>query len=220
MPKHDDQKKRLIREREALRKLLDDKLELLRSLKQEGAKTYDRQWEIVGDILEHEPPLWQGRYTSEAKFIAKELPEFNRRDVARNVLVAGAFRPEDIESYTISFLEELALYVKEKGGMTERPRALDLPRIVVDVRGDRVRANKATIDDVKAARKSLGKKAKRSKDGPRAAAVRKAITRRKRLSNLNLTLTEAHATFARVPLDELDALAKALSTLKLPPAES
>ncbi|MCC6873345.1 MAG: hypothetical protein IT378_03470 [Sandaracinaceae bacterium] len=213
-------KRALVREQQALAKLLDDKLEELRRLQREGSRSWDRQWEIVGEILEHDPPLWRGRFTSEVKFIAKELPGEDRRSVSRNVLVAGAFRPEDIAARGVGVLEEIALFVQEKAGMLERPRALDLARIVVDVPDGRevrrVPASKVVIEEARAARKALGKRKPRKPEGPRAFAVRKALSRRKALAKLNVTLDEDGATFARVPLDLLSELGAVLAKLRLP----
>lgn len=222
-PVGDELPKRLVRERDALRKLLDDKMSAFRALAAEGAKTFDRQWEIIGDILEHDPPLWRGRYASEVKFVATELEGIDRRDVRRNVLVAGAFRPEDIENTPISVLEEIAHYVKEKSGMEERPRAIDLSRVRIEVpngRGARrVFGDRATLEDVRAARKALGRKAKKW-DGPRAKHVRAAIGRRISLAKLEVALTEEHASFRRVPLERLPALGEVLARLEIPKPKS
>ncbi|MBZ0119057.1 MAG: hypothetical protein K8H88_18825 [Sandaracinaceae bacterium] len=213
-------KRALVREQQALAKLLDDKLEELHRLQRAGSQSWDRQWEVVGEILEHDPPLWRGRFTSEVKFIAKELPGEDRRSVNRNVLVAGAFRPEDIAARGVGVLEEIALFVQEKAGMLERPRALDLARIVVDVPDGRevrrVPASKVVIEEARAARRALGKRKPRKAEGPRALAVRKALGKRKALAKVSVTLDEDDATFARVPLDLLSQLGDVLAKLKLP----
>ena len=83
---------------------------------------------------------------------------------------------------------------------------------------ERVGGDRVTLEQVKAARRALGKKTTRTKEGPRAAAVRKALGKRKTLAALKVTVDEKHATFTRVPLDELASLARALGTVKLPPA--
>ena len=138
----------------------------------------------------------------------------------RNVLVAGAFSPRDIEERGVGLLEEVALYVKEKSGMTERPRALDLRRVVVEVQRGReiarVKGDKVELADVKAARSALGKKKPKKQDGPRAAAVRKILAKRKSLAKIAVSLGEEHATFTKVPLDQLPVLGALLAKLELP----
>ncbi len=53
-------------------------------------------------------------------------------------------------------------------------------------------------------------------DGPRAAAVRKALGRRKSLRGVRVTLGEQHATFTRVVLERLADLGRPLAKLALP----
>jgi hypothetical protein len=157
---------------------LDDKLKELRDLKQQGAETFD-VWEIVGDILEHDPPLWQGRYRR-GGFIAAELSKFIGAAGRRNVLVAGAFRPKDRD---IRHVARRDRSTSRKSGMTE-PRALDLPRVVVEVPDSHVPSARRslTMDEVTKARKALGKK----KAAPRAARGGRpqSVVRRKTLAGL------------------------------------
>jgi len=97
-------------------------------------------------------------------------------------------------------------------------------RAVVEVprgrRIERVKADRVSVADVGAARRELGKKPPKKKDGPRAAAVEKALGRRKSLGAIAVVIGEEHATFTRVPLDQLGTLGAALAKLELPKAES
>jgi hypothetical protein len=212
----------LVRERDALRKLFDDKLDAWRKMRRDHAGAWDEQWELLGEILDQK--LWRARYEDAKRFFAAQLPNDDPREISRNVLVAGAFRAEDIAQRGVSVLEELALYVKEKSGMTERPRGLDLDRVVVEVPDGgeirKVKGSKVTLQQLQAARKRLGKKKPARADGPRAKHVRERLAKRKALARLQVDVTETHATFRQVPLEDLGALGEVLAKLAVPKAPS
>src|SRR5262245_14170795 len=54
-------------------------LEVVKEAKREGATAFDRQYETVGEILEHDPPLYlAGGYATERAFIREVLNEPER----------------------------------------------------------------------------------------------------------------------------------------------
>lgn len=210
---------RVIRARDAVRKLFDRKRDELKKLREGGTKSWDRQWELVDQILTTEPPLWSGHYRSAAEFIAKELPGETLRSVRRNVLVAAAFKPTDEQAHGISKLEEIGLYLMAQSGATTKLRAVDLSRVVIRVPdGKDVRdipAIRATVQQVRAARRALGGASKR-KSNPFERALRTALGARGPLKSIAITASTDTVRFGAIPRDQLVAFAKALAKVKLP----
>ena len=122
-----------MRARDAVKKLFERKRDQLQRLRADGTKSWDRQWELVDEILTSDPPLWSGHYRSEGEFITKELPGETLRSVRRNVLVSAAFKPVDAETHGVSKLEEIALYLMEQSGAAKKLRAVDLDRVTIRV---------------------------------------------------------------------------------------
>jgi hypothetical protein len=209
-----------IRARDAVRKLFDRKRDELKRLRTDGTKSWDRQWELVDEILSTEPPLWSGHYRNEAAFIASELPGETLRSVRRNVLVAAAFAPSDEKAHGVNKLEEIVLYLMAQSRATEKLRAVDLSRVVIRVpegKGTReVRAADATVQEVRAARRALGTGASKRKSSPFEKALRTALGTRGPLKSIAITASRDAVRFGAIPRDQLVAFAKALAKAKLP----
>jgi hypothetical protein len=212
---------RLAAEQAGLRSALAEKLGELRALRTEGAGAWDQEWELVGEILEHEPPLWRGTYASESELIRKELPGETMRSVRRNVTVARAFSARDVKEHGVNVLEELALYLMERDGASRPPRAIDLDRVIVMVprgRGQvaRFSARGVEIELVRAARRALRKgSAGGRRAGPEERAIRSALRAKRSLRAVTVGLSRSAVTLGNVPLDALGDLAAALKTVRL-----
>lgn len=209
------------RARDAVRATFERKRDELKKLRTDGTKSWDRQWELVDDILTADPPLWSGHYKSEAAFIAGELPGETPRSVRRNVLVASAFSPSDEKAHGINKLEELALYLMARSGATAKLQAVDLARVVVRVpdggRGFRqVRATEATIEEIRAARRVARGSAPKRKANPFERALRSALDASGALKGIAITASADSVRFGAIPRDQLVAFAKALAKAKLP----
>jgi len=211
----------LAAQRAALERALAAKLRALRALRKEETSSWDRGWEIVAEILEHEPPLWRGAYASESAFIRAELPGETMRSVRRNALVARTFRPADIEARGPHVLEEIALYLQERGGAARPARAVDLSRVVVMVPEGaglrRVAAAAVEIEQVRAARRKLRHgSAGGRKVGPVERAIRAELEKKAALRGITVRTEGEHASLGNVPVTALGELAAALAKVRLP----
>ena len=197
----------------------------LRKLRGQGTESFDALYELVGQILASDPPLYVGGgYKTKEAFIAAELPGETLRSVQRNVLVARCFSPEEEAKHGIAFLEEVALYTKELTAAEQPPPAIHLDKLTLTLPGKagatlRKKASAATIDDVRQARRSLRKGAATRRDAsPIETALRAALGEQKALSAVTVRATKDHASFGNVPVAELASFARAVGKAKLPPS--
>lgn len=214
-------KKDLAREQARLRAALDRKLDQLHALRREGASSWDRQWEIVGDILWAEPPLWRGAFKSESELIRKELPGETMRSARRNAIVAAAFTPRDIEQRGPSVLEEIALYLQERAGAKRPPRAVDLDRVAVEIpkKGggtSRVSGRVVELAQVRAARRAVRGEGGAKRSSAKERAIRSAIAGSEDLAGTTVRVTGDVATIRNVPIAALGSLAAALKKVRIP----
>ena len=216
---------KLVRATAALKKDFAKLQSSLRKLRGQGTESFDALYELVGQILASDPPLYVGGgYKTKEAFIAAELPGETLRSVQRNVLVARCFSPEEEAKHGIAFLEEVALYTKELTAAEQPPPAIHLDKLTLTLPGKagatlRKKASAATIDDVRQARRSLRKGAATRRDAsPIETALRAALGEQKALSAVTVRATKDHASFGNVPVAELASFARAVGKAKLPPS--
>ncbi|GAB4109643.1 MAG: hypothetical protein OHK0013_45250 [Sandaracinaceae bacterium] len=209
----------LAREGAALREALDEALKRVRKLRAEGAKGWDELWETVDAIVSADPPLWRGRYGSEAEFIRKELPGETPRSVKRNVLVARTFTPADEAALGPSLLEELALYLQEREGLSKPPPHVALDRVMVLVPHGketvRLPARTVDVEQVRAARRALRKQKSKRPEGPMERAIRGALKKQPALRGVSVRVAQDRVSLGNVPASEVQALGKALASVKV-----
>ncbi len=211
---------RLARDRAALKRELDAKLRTLRALLADQSSSWDRAWELIGEIVDHEPPLWRGAFGSESEFIGKELSGETMRSVRRNVIVARAFTAKDVEARGVGVLEEIALYLMERDGASSTPRAVDLDRVLVVVpkgaESIRVPGREVDIAQARTARRALrGGGAGRRKIGPEEREIRRALGTKRTLKKVSVRIAAGAASFGGVPLEALGDLGAALRAVKV-----
>jgi hypothetical protein len=214
---------RLVRATQPLKREFEKVRATIGRLRSRGSEAFDELYEEIGRVLESDPPLYVGGgYRTKEDFIAAELPGETLRSVQRNVLVARSFSPRDETRHGIGFLEEVALYAKELAAAGEAPRAIDLDRLTLTLRGKggetlRRKARDATIDDVRKARRALRRGGRTRKDAsPAEAAIRAALGRHSELAQVAVRAGAEAVSFGGVPLSALGALARALRDVKLP----
>jgi len=212
---------KLVRANAALKKEFAKVQAAMRKLRGEGTQSFDALYEMVGRVLTTDPPLYVGGgYRTKEDFIAKELPGETLRSVQRNVLVARCFSPQEEAKHGIAFLEEVALYAKELTGAAEPPPAIDLDKLAFTLPGKggatvRKKAARATIDDVRRARRALRKGASTRRDAsPIEATLRAALGKHKALADVSVRASAERASFGNVPVAELAAFGAALASVK------
>jgi len=219
-------KHKLVRATAALKKDFAKLQASVRKLRGQGTVSFDALYELVGQILASDPPLYVGGgYKTKEDFIAAELPGETLRSVQRNVLVARCFSPGEEATHGIAFLEEVALYAKELTAAAEPPPAIDLDKLTITVPGKggattRKKASTATIDDVRQARRALRQGGATRRDAsPAEAALRAALGEYKVLATVTVRASRDSTSFGNVPIAELAAFSKAIGKTKLPHAE-
>ena len=218
---------RLVRATAALKKGFEKVRAQVRRLRSTGTDAFDELYELVGDVLDSEPPLYVGGgYQTKEEFIAAELPGETLRSVKRNVLVARCFSAADEARHGIAFLEEVAQYAKELAGAAEAPRAIDLDRLVVmfagpDGKSVRKKARDASVEEVRKARRAMRKGGQTKKPAsPAEAAVRTALHAHKALRQVTVRVTREGVSFGTVPWSALRDLSKVLAQVEVEvPAE-
>jgi hypothetical protein len=144
--------------------------------------------------------------------------------VNRNLLVALCFSPEDEARHGINFLEEVALYAKELAGAAEAPRAIDLDKLRVPVsengKETKKAARKATIDEVRKARRALRKgTSSRRNTPPIEKVLRAALGKNDKLSRVAVRAAGDTVSLGAIPVGELKALGKLLASVEVPSDE-
>ncbi len=214
--KIDTQRLALKRQYEAARKRLAE----LRSL---DCSAFDELWELVDEIVSSDPPMYLGGgFASTKAFISRELPGESQRSVARNILVARSFSPEDEAKHGISFLEEVALYAKEVAGASEVPHAIDLDRLTLRLkdtagRERRIKARQATIEDVRKARRGLKPgRPRKAAESPQVKALLAALAKHAALRKVSVRVAKNEASFGSIPLSALSVFGKTIAQVRIP----
>ena len=195
------------------------------SASREGMRAFDRKYEAVGDIIEHEPALYLAAGLSTLRaFVQTYLPAETERTVLRNVRVARYASPDEEARYTptkidaaIDFLEAKLGGQRPKGRIPvdfERLR-IPLPRAKPDAAASVLFPN-ATILQIRAAARALrGAKGKPSKfQPPVVQALRKQLP--KGAEGVALAYANGKVSIGGIPVEKLGAVLRALAKARLP----
>jgi hypothetical protein len=191
----------------------------LERAKSSGASAFDVLWETVGEVLEHEPPLYLAAGLSTAKdFLAKYTHE-SERNAKRFVRVARYASPNEEERYGISKLDAVIDYVEAKLGTPAKGRVpVDFATLRIPVKREdetqRLSVEEASVEEIRAATRALAKTPK-AKQSPAVAAVRSALPAALQ-KELTISIAKERLTIGRIPLARLRETALALAKAKLP----
>jgi hypothetical protein len=195
----------------------------LEDAKREGAGAFDVQWETVGAIVEHEPPLYlAGGFATVRDFLEKHVGE-NERTARRFIRVAKYASPAEEAKYGVSRLDRAIAYVEAKAGGPAKgrlPVAFDKLEVPVEVGGKTtmVPLDKAQVLDIEAATRKLvraGEEAAPAKASPLVKAV-VAQLKSKALHGITVRTTGGKLFLGAIPTSSLADLAAALLRIKLP----
>lgn len=203
-----------------LKKLYDGLLARIEAARKEEAQDFDRLYEAVAEVLDHDPPLWPiGGYANPGEFCQDKLGA-PLRTVQRNIRVARYATAKDIDTYGATRLDAALGWIEAKTGgpvKGELPVAFDRVRIPVTRAGEAraVGLSDATVEEIERATKALGKGAKKGPKSAARTALLEGLGKHKALAEVDVSVSGGMASFRRVPLASLDLFGRALVAAKV-----
>ncbi len=206
----------------ALKARWQEQIARLLEAKRQGAGAFDELWEAVGEIVDHDPPLYlAGGFSTARQFLAKYVAE-DERTARRFVRVALYASPVEEARYGVSKLDAtLTLLDAKNGGPPKRRIPVDFEKLRIPVQRDGQTSTlpllDATVDEVRAATRKLLREAGRPhpKASPVVLALAKTL-RTGRLKSIGIHFARGKITLSGIPLDALDELLRALARVHLP----
>ena len=195
----------------------------LEDAKREGAGAFDEQWETVGAIVEHEPPLYlAGGFATVRDFLEKHVGE-NERTARRFIRVAKYASPAEEAKYGVSRLDRAIAYVEAKAGGPAKERlpvAFDKLKVPVEVGGKTtlVPLEKAQVADIEAATRKL-LRAEDDAAPAKASPLVKAVIaqlKSKPLHGITVRASGGKLFLGAIAPESLADLSAALLRIKLP----
>ncbi|MBK8259392.1 MAG: hypothetical protein IPK82_42895 [Polyangiaceae bacterium] len=206
----------------ALKKKWQQALEVLQGAKREGAGAFDRQWEAIGAIIEHDPPLYlAGGMATIKAFLETHVGE-NERTARRLIRVAKYASPAEENRYGISKLDAAISFIEAQLGQPVQgrlPVAFDALRIPVekDAKTTTLPLEKCPVEQIQAATRALLRT--KDKAPAKASPVVKAITKELQSTKwrgVTVRLAGGKVSFGGVPVDAFEDFVKSLARVRLP----
>lgn len=212
----------------SLKRRYDGLATIIRASKKRGASAFDALWEAVGEILEHEPPLYVvAGYRDAAEFFREELGE-TRRNGFRFVRVAKFASPREEEKYGTTKLDAALSYLEAKLGapLAHPPLPIAFDRLRIPVASGTKGAKRteslaaARVEDVVAATRALRKK-ERAPTSSFERLAKATIAEHPSLADVRVRVRGGLLSVTNVPVASLDAFRDLVATLARdkPPSE-
>lgn len=206
----------------ALKQRWDNALTTVIASKQKGASAFDALWETVGEVVEHDPPLYlAGGFSTARAFFAAHFEE-TERTAYRNIRVAKYASPTEEARYGVAKLDLVLSYIEAKLGAPAKGRLpVDFARVKIPVQrnGEDHKAgiDETTAQEIAAATRTLARAAKKTptKVSPVVAAFTKAFSKGS-LRTVTVRFANGKLSLGGIDPAALPALVQALSGLKLP----
>lgn len=206
----------------AIKQQWEKAIATLKASKQKGAAAFDELWETVGEVVEHDPPLYlAGGFATAKAFLAAHFEE-TQRTAYRNVRVAKYASPSEEAKYGVAKLDLVLSYVEAKLGAPAKGRLpIDFASIRIPVRRNdevrKVRIEEASAKEIAGATRELTRAAKKVPTfaSPLVSTITKAFAKSP-LRAITVRLASGKLSFGGVDPAAIPALALALSGLKLP----
>lgn len=193
----------------------------LAKVSKEGAQDWDARYELIGAILEHEPPLYlAGGYATDADFIDQEVHE-DRSNLFRNVRVARFASATDVQAYGPSKLDAaISLLEVQNGGPLKHGAPVDFARLRCTFTDGGQTVTKSFRECSVAQLRSAialakGHQATSHKASPAARAIA-AVVKKSGAKGVTFSVSKGHVSF-RVGLSDVARLGAALAHFEPPP---
>lgn len=186
---------------------------------------FDAYWEAVGEILDHDPPLYlAGGCATAREFLAKHVGE-SERTARRMVRVARVASPNDESRYGVSKLDAALTLLEAQGVELGRGRLpVDFARVRVDVKRDgkalRVALADATVEEVRTAARILQRKTRKvaPTTSPVVRAIGSALAKVPTLRAVSVHHARDAVTVKGIPTGAWKDFVKALRGVVMPKA--
>jgi len=206
----------------ALKQRWDKALSTVKASKQKGASAFDDLWETVGEVVEHDPPLYlAGGFSTARAFFTAHFEE-TERTAYRNIRVAKYASPAEEARYGVAKLDLVLSYIEAKLGAPAKGRLpVDFASVKIPVKRDgeerKLGIEEATAQDIAAATRDLTRAAKKTpkKASPVVVALTKAFSKGS-LRAVTVRFANGKLSLGGIDPASLPALIQALSGLKLP----
>jgi hypothetical protein len=151
--------------------------------KRRGMSAFDELWEAVGEIANHDPPLYLAAGCATFKAFLEQYIGDDERTAKRNMRVARFASPHEEERYGVSKIDAALSYLEAKTGAELKgrlPVAFDRLKIPTAARGARkdVPFEEATVQELATATRKLRSSSSapgNAKESPVVKAVRSAL---------------------------------------------
>ena len=196
-----------------------DKLaKVIRSAKHRGAVEFDALWEAVAHVVEHDPPLYVvAGYANAEAFFEAELGE-KSRNAYRYMRVAKFASPAEEDRYGTTKLDAALSFVEAKLGQPLEhpplPIAFDRLRIPT-THGKTIALEKARVEDIDAATRSLSKQVKAPTSSAERALL-EACKRHPAFGGVRARVRNGLATVTNVPVASMHVFGTMLTEVAWP----
>ena len=178
-----------------------------------GDREWDRLWEAVGEIIEHEPALYAvGGFKNDREFFAEVVGEPAVRTAYRNIKVAKFASPREETLYGVSKLDAALSYIEAKLGAPLEHPPLPIAFDRLRFGPERKTLENARREDVEAATRALTKKAKKPTSSDERAAV-ELFARHPALKGVRVRVRRGIVSFTGVPAASMGAFVKAVASM-------
>jgi hypothetical protein len=206
----------------ALKQRWEQAIATVKASKHKGASAFDELWETVGEVVEHDPPLYlAGGFSTHKAFFAAHFEETSR-SAYRNIRVAKYASPAEEARYGVAKLDLVIGYIEAKLGAPAKGRVpIDFASVKIPVQRSgetrKVGIEEATAQEIAAATRSLSRAAKKtpSKASPVVTAITRALSKGP-LRTVTVRLSNGKLSFGGVAPAALPELCQALLGLNLP----
>ncbi len=197
-------------------------LAVLEASNREGMQAWDRKYEAIGEIIQHDPPLYlAGGVSTDGDFFAKYLPGEDSRTILRNVRVAQYASPDEEVRYGTSKIDAALDYLEAKHGKPTKGRLpVNFEKLRLVAKDGSTGFADATVDQVRAAARVAKRASGASKLAKRNPVVL-ALTKKLPKVGKDVTVHYANGrvTLGGIPVEAFGAVLRALSSAKLPVQE-
>ncbi len=187
----------------------------------QGASAFDELWEMVGEVIDHDPPLYLAAGIATAREFLRKYTHEPERTAKRFIRVARYASPAEEERHGVAKLDAAIGYVEAKLGTPAKGRVpVDFKalRIPVEREGQKRRLplEDVSVEELRAATRALTRAGKRSPGGapPIVAAITRALPAALR-RDVKVSATGDRVSLTNIPAGSLRDLARALAKAKL-----
>jgi len=193
-------------------------LKTLEAAASEGQRAWDLKYETVGQIVEHDPPLFlAGGLATVTDFVKQYLPGEDLRSVQRNVRTAEYASPDEEAKYTTSKIDAAIDYLEATHGKPTKGRIpVDFAKLRIPTSKATIAFKDATVAQVRDAARAAGK----GKTSAKTSPVVKAVARLLPVAAKDVTVhyADGRITIGRIPARLFVEVMRALAKAKVPVA--